>query len=424
VFGIGLGLESGRGVIMKASQSTQIILSNRRIAFFFAAVLIFSGCSAVKFSTSGSCNGDSNCVSQDGSQVYDGKLEVKGGKVDVLIVDDNSASMSFEQAHLAQRFSNFVQDFDDKFIDYRIGITTTDISSDQNAPRTVNQNGALQDGHLVAFSDGEKFLTPTSGSADQKNQMFSANINRPETLSCEQFMLGWSGSRDTAAYSQAYYNSCPSTDERGVYAANLVVQNNPDGFIRDDADLAIIFLADEDERSQLYWNNTPGFELADFDKATTLVSQVKTKYPQKKFTAHAIIVKDPSCLAIQNAQMGGIVNGSYGWDYYNTTTATGGIAGDICASDYTAQLDQIYQNIQSQIVDKADLKCSGSAVQLLAVTYSDGSTSSTGTIVGQTVQFSNTSITGTVVGSVIQFSSKLPTGSTVTYKYKCTNGAT
>ncbi len=373
----------------------------------FVGLFLLSGCSAVKFTADSSCSGSTNCVNQNGTLVYEDTVTVGGGKVDVLIVDDNSASMSFEQAHLAQRFNQFVSQFDQKYIDYRIAVTTTDISSNQNLPRTINQNGALQDGRLITFSNSQKYLTSTSGTDAQKEQMFNTIINRPETLSCEQFILNWQGSRDTVVYSQGYYDACPSTDERGVYAANLVIQNNPDGFIRPDADLAIIFLSDEDERSQLYWFNTPGYELADFDKASTLVSQVQSKYPQKAFSAHAIIVKDQNCLDQQNAQMNGLVSGSFGWDYYNATQATGGVAGDICATDYTSQLSSIFNNIQGKIVDKIALNCAAPQLQVEDITVSSN----------------DPSITSQVVGSTIQFSKKLPAGSTVHYKYKCLSSA-
>ena len=406
--GTGLGLQSGRGVVMKTNQPIQTTHLFLKLIAVISTVSIFSGCSAVKFSTKSNCSGATNCVTQAGSDVYEGTENITGGKVDVLIVSDNSASMSYEQARLSQRLNQFVAQFDQRLIDYRMAVTTTDISSAQNAARTINQNGALQDGKLISFSNGQKFLVPSSGTAAQKEQMFNLVINRPETLSCEQFIKNYTGSRDSLAYSQGYYNACPSTDERGIFAANMVVQNNPDSFIRPEADLAIIFLADEDERSQMYWNNIPGFALADFDKATTLVSQVRTKYPQKTLGIHAFIVKDQACLDQQNLQTNGLVSGSFGWEYYNATQAVGGVAGDICASDYTQQLLSIFTNIQGKIVDKIALKCAAPQLQIENITISS----------------SDSSITHSIVGSEIHFSKKLPVGSSVYYKYKCTQGAT
>ncbi len=406
--GTGLGLESGRGVVMKTNQLNQFAQSFLKWAAFVTSVSIFWGCSAVKFSTKASCEGAANCVVQAGSVVYGPFTEtITGGKVDVLFVNDNSASMSFEQARLAQRFNQFVAQFDQRLIDYRMAVTTTDISSGQNVPRSINQSGALQDGKLISFSNSQKYLVPGSGSSPQKEQMFNQVINRPETLSCEQFIINYSGSRDTSAYSQAYYNACPSTDERGIFAANLVVQNNPDSFIRPEADLAIIFLADEDERSQMYWHNIAGFELSNLDKSATLFSQIKAKYPQKTLGIHAFIVKDQTCLNQQNAQTNGLVGGSYGWEYYNATLAGSGVAGDICANDYTQQLQSVFNNIQGKIVDKIALKCAAPQLQIENITLSTN----------------DPSISPSVVGAEIRFNKKLPVGTSVTYKYKCTQGA-
>lgn len=380
----------------------------------FAVLLVLlslvSGCSAVKFSVKSDCDGDTSCVVQQGDLVYSGREDISGGKVDVLFVNDNSASMSFEQSRLAQRLNQFMTQFDQRFIDYRMAVTTSDISSAQNAARNINQNGALQDGRLIKLSNGAAYLTPNSGSMSQKESLFRTAINRPETLICENFISAWidSGkSRETSEYSSAYYNNCPSTDERGTYAANLVVKNNPDSFLRQEADLHVIFLADEDVRSQMYWNNTPGFLLEDYDKGDRLLPNIRAIYPQKTVGLHAIIVKDANCLSQQSSQLRGVVSGSYGWEYHKATQSTGGVSGDICASDYSQQLQSIFDNIQGNIVDKIPLKCEGSRLVIENITISS----------------SDASITSEIVGAEIRFSKKLPRGSSVSYKYRCKQAA-
>ncbi|MFN9067221.1 MAG: hypothetical protein ACK5V3_08330 [Bdellovibrionales bacterium] len=371
-----------------------------------SGILAQLGCSAVKFSTKSNCDNESNCISQQGFDVYEGRESIGGGKVDLLFVNDNSASMSFEQARLSQRLNLFVSRFDQRFIDYRMAVVTSDISSPQNPARSINQNGALQDGKLIKFSNGASFLIPSSGTASQKELMFKQVINRTETLSCENFIQSWiaSGkSRETSEYASAYAINCPSTDERGIFSANLVVKNNSDSFIRQEADLHIVFLADEDVRSQLYWNNTPGFSLEDFDRGDKLLPNIRSIYPQKTVGIHAIIVQDASCLAEQGSQLSGVVSGSYGWEYHKATQSTSGVSANICASDYSQQLQAIFDNIQGNILDKISLKCSGANLELENVTISS----------------SDTSITYSIVGAEIRFNKKLPVGSSVYYKYKC-----
>lgn len=341
------------------------------------------------------------CVSENGLDHFDYSETILGGKIDILVVDDNSASMSYEQTQLATRFGGFIQNLDSKYIQYRIGVVTTDISSSENEPRAINGDGALQDGRLIAFSGvsgSTSYLTPQSAnSLSQKETAFSNVIRRPETAACEAFILGWSGSRfGNPAYDAAYKANCPSGDERGILAAGLALQRNQDGFIRPEADLAVIILSDENVRS----NQTGQF--SEGDTANGFKSFMQNQYPSKTYAVHSIVTLDASCLAQQNSQTGGLVSGSYGWEYYNLSTTTGGVYGSICASTYGPILSSIFNNLQSKMVDKLPLACS--APLDLTVTLTNNS---------------DPTITWTQVGPMVQFSKKLPVGTTVRVKYSC-----
>jgi len=360
-------------------------------------------------------------VVQNGKAVYPAQdYTVDGGKVDVLIVDDNSASMSFEQNRMSARFNQFIQNLENKGVNYRIAFTTTDISSSQNAARAINGNGALQDGKLIALSSGKKFLSKEDGDLAAKTAIFKTAIERKETLSCETFINNWMSSGKTASdasYSTEYYNNCPSGDERGIYAANLVTKNNPDGFLRDDADFHIIFLSDEDERSQLYLYGGQ-YSLEDMDKGKTLASTIRTTFPSKTFGIHPIITADAYCLPIQNQQMAGIVSGTYGTEYNNARkealsivnsersqkglAAVKMVLGDICLNDYAGQLTEIFDNVVGPIVDSFAIKCSNPEGLNITVSTSDSS------------------ISHELVGNVIKFNKKLPVGTRVSVSsYSC-----
>lgn len=363
----------------------------------------FVSCSEVKYSANSSCVGvtGSQCVvGPNGDLILSGSEVVGGGKVDILIVNDNSASMSFEQSALASRFANFIGFLDSKEMDYRLSMITTDISSPSNPPRAINQNGLLQDGRLIPLDGGLKFMTPQTGTASQRTLIFEKAIRRNETLSCENFIMSWVDSgRATATpeYQAQYVQHCPSSDERGLYAANLVISNNPDSFIRPEADLAIIILSDEDERSQQYWNNTPGFSLDPLDKAEGLTRTIKDKYPNKKFAIHAFITKTEPCLAAQSSQTRGVVGASYGWEYFKATQLTGGVSGSICSSDFTSQLRDIFNNITVSVLDKIQLYCPAP----------------------MDLQVESGGNPFTIVGDQIRFTQKLPVGTKVSYSYKC-----
>lgn len=371
-----------------------------RLAAMSFVIGFYVGCSPVKFSLDSSKCQD-GCVVENGKYSYNYSVTAGAGKVDILIVDDNSASMSFEQKRLAPRFANFIQNLDSRGVDYRIAITTTDVSGGRFP----------QGGKLISFGDGSAYLTPTNS---QRLSLFNSAIQRPETLACENFIADWFRSHDlnsqnSTDYANQYAANCPSGDERGVYSANLVVQNNPSNFIRNDAHLSVIFLSDEDERSGLY-SSSANFGLASLDQPATLLNNVKTLLGDTKynsFSAHAIVTKDNSCLAIQNNQtLGnppnpvttGMVTGSIGNVYLTFTNSSWGVAADICSEDYTGQLGNIQTRIENAIKDIL-LNCDNP--EDLVVTVS-------GSQVGHSMN-----------GRTLQFTQYLAPGTTVSLSYKC-----
>lgn len=370
---------------------------------------LYVGCSPVKFALDGSQCKDSGCIVENGKYSFKYSATAGAGKVDILIVDDNSASMSFEQKRLAPRFANFIQNLDARAVDYRIAITTTDVSGGQFP----------QGGKLIPFGDGSAYLTP--GNTNRFN-LFNNAIQRPETLSCENWIAQNFSSQNTAWYTSTYNQNCPSGDERGIYSANLVVQNNPGNFIRNDAHLSIIFMGDEDERSGMYRNPNADerfsyaaeFALSNLDQPATLVNNVKSIYGNEKFNSlsvHAIIVKpgDTACLAMQNSQtLGnppnfatiGAVSGSYGKAFQGFIDSNWGVAASICSEDYTGQLGNIQTRIENSIKDIM-LNCA--SPENLIVTVS-------GTPVSHWLQ-----------GKVLKFSQSLTPGTSVTLSYQCSS---
>ena len=367
-----------------------------RLAILFVTFGLYVGCSPVSFSLDDSKCKDQGCVVVDGKYVFKYAATAGYGKVDILIVNDNSASMSFEQARLAPRFQNFIQDLDSRNIDYRIAMTTTDVSSSTQ---------------LLSFGSGVPFLTPQT---TNREALFNSTIQRPETLACEKFIADWirnnggnAGSINSTQYSAAYAQKCPSGDERGVYAANKVIDSNPSSFIRSDAHLSIIFLSDEDERSGLYTSNNE-YRLEQQDQPKYLISNVKAKLGDAKFDSlsiHAIVVKDSACLGQQNSQAlenyaptKGLVNGSIGNVYLSFTNQGWGNSADICSSDYTSQLGQIRADLTDRIKDIM-LSCSNPTDLIVTV--------------------SGSAVSHSVEGKILKFNQYLEPGTAVTLSYKC-----
>jgi hypothetical protein len=322
------------------------------IQFAMVAIVFgyFAACAPVKFAGVGDAAGENVagadvcprvCAADGKSCVLRCEVEKTAGAglVDILIVNDNSGSMSTEQKRMGQRFPDFLNSIG--ALDYRIAMTTTDISSaysamaggQNNGPSAINQYGKLQDGNLIEFQSGLKFLTKDTPG---KDSLFLNTVQRQETLNCE--MSG--------------YRNCPSSDERGIYAMNLVLDRTSQEFFRPTAHLAVIVLSDEDERGISDSRSTQTsvkYPLESYDKPETFVSKMAQRYPGKTYSVHSIVVVpgDQGCLAAQAE--GANIWGVEGYSYQKLSNATRGTVGTICSNDYGAQLGSISSSIQTQI---------------------------------------------------------------------------
>ena len=229
---------------------------------------------------------------------------------------------------MAQSFPNFLGSIDD--MDYQIAVTTTD---------TINDNG-----RLLPFGNGSKFIDKgTSNSVS----LFENNIRRSETIACDN--------GDSAA--------CASNDERGIFAANLAImqartRGNLNTFFRSEAHLAVIFLSDEDVRGN--GGRDGKFLLTELDKPDSLVSNVTSHLgTHKTLSAHPIVVTSNSCQTVQLAQIPNRTtfasNDISGLTYLEfltdsslraSGTLTNATAGNICASNYTSELNGIATGIE------------------------------------------------------------------------------
>jgi hypothetical protein len=238
------------------------------------------------------------------AQSYAVKAE---NKVDILFVIDNSGSMEYEQQSMAARMSNFMSQING--LDYKIAVTTTDPSNQTYGAGNIVKIKGLTNQYVI---------TPDLGLATAQ-KVLGDTVQRTET---------------------------GSGSEQGIYGTYRAIERSiaatasPNkGFFRDGAGLAVVLISDEDE-SATAPKNIPA----------NLVSLVKNTWTNKNFAFHSIITRpnDSICKKTYGA--------TYGTVYAQMSALTGGIVGDVCASDYGSQLAGMGQSVQ-QMVKTIALDC-------------------------------------------------------------------
>ncbi|RYZ66453.1 MAG: hypothetical protein EOP05_19120 [Proteobacteria bacterium] len=244
-------------------------------------------------------------------------------KVDILIVNDNSASMDEEQTKMSTRFANFVSAL--KGIDYRIAMTTTDIDSKRWG----------QHGKIMPWGTGGKDLVLTPATLDASTK-FKQTIQRTETIGCIDVNDG-------------YY--CPSSTEQPLKAIELAIDERTganSALFRDNVDFVAVVLSDEDEKSTGPSGAT---------KAEDVVAHFQKAFNgTKRMNVHGIVVKpgDSVCLKKQASQGKG-AKSSYATRVSALAGLTNGSLNSICDSDYSKSLSSISSQVQ-KLVSSFDLE--------------------------------------------------------------------
>lgn len=222
-------------------------------------------------------------------------------KVDILFVIDNSGSMAYEQQSMASRVRNFLDVV--KGLDWQIAVTTTDPS-----------NQTYGDGRLVAMKGlTSTYVLKSSMDENTSRTVLSNTLQRTET---------------------------GSGTEQGIYAAYRAVErsvaaaaNSNMKFVRDDSQLAVVLISDEDESANGAKNDPANF-----------LNYIRTQFNgQKALSFHSVIARpgDTACLNGEGY--------SYGYRFAEMANLTGGVIGDVCATDYAAQVQGIAEGVRKTL---------------------------------------------------------------------------
>lgn len=191
-------------------------------------------------------------VTQVGFEQTDVFEQVPTPKVDILWVIDNSQSTQDEQEKIARESQAFLTTILDSSVDFQLGVITTDPS---------------EGGRLRAFND--EMVTGCNGCSYVHNGIPCPDLHRVRATSstaevrsaCPALavfqnlvQVGTAGSAMESAFDHTVmalgfrldpYTGLPVLDENGEPEFEPATYNNR--FLRDDADLMVIFVSDEDE---------------------------------------------------------------------------------------------------------------------------------------------------------------------------------
>lgn len=229
---------------------------------------------------------------------------------DILLVIDNSGSMRYEQANMAERFNNLLREI--KGLDWRLAIITTDV---------VEGDKPTQDGRLLEFVGMPgRFYLSSEMPEDQVLEAFARTIQRPPREG--------------------------SANEQGLRAIWRSLERDS-SWMREFGSFNAVVVSDADESPPKGWQPNK------MNDPESLLGFVKTTFPKKPFYFHSIIVKngDVKCLKDPKSD-----NEDYGRLYEWLSNKTGGYIGDVCASDYANQLKMMGQHV-SQKVKTVELEC-------------------------------------------------------------------
>jgi hypothetical protein len=232
-------------------------------------------------------------------------------QVDILFVVDDSPSMVHEHLKVKDAFADFIFEVNESEADWHIGVTTTDMESDDGG---------------VLLGPEPLFITPET---PQYPGHFMAKIDSVGTDGS-----GW---------------------EKGLMAAERALLDGPDGFadsanvgfLRPEADLAIVVISDEndcsDDGTLPYEDQLECYQLNDqLVETTHYIDAFEGLKGDEQAVTFSAIVGPPAAEACEDA--------TPGHRYLSVVPEFDGLQADICEMDYSsvmAELGLVATGVQS-----------------------------------------------------------------------------
>lgn len=237
------------------------------------------------------CAPDNEIIKLEADDLF---YQLEAGKVDVLLMVDNSGSMAPYQEKLSTNFDLFLTYFIEGNVDYHIGVVTSSVV----APVYVSG---------MSCTEAEVNAVPPGGELVEGTYI-TPSTEDGDALFQELVSVGTCGSGYEMGLESAYL---------ALTEPNLSGPN--EGFLRDDAYLSVIFVTDEQDTSPLTVN---GYINA--------FREVKGQRNRDVFNASALAVMDIEECSSQQVRSGA----KEGSRYVDVAEQTGGVLGSICSDDF------------------------------------------------------------------------------------------
>jgi hypothetical protein len=253
------------------------------------------------------CANDTALIGTDREELF---LQDGSNAVDVLWVVDNSISMSEEQGLVAAGFESFIAalSYEGGALDLHIGVVTTDVDD--------------------------------------------TNLDRGKLLGTPAWLTGTEANFAPEFRSRVRVGTSGSDFEQGLGAAWLALdtENNGglnDGFLREDANLALVFVSDENDCSN-------GGAFTNGSDAALCYDRQDDLVPISEFVRRFAKVPLGEGRTVASAIAGppaadGCASSTPGPRYQTAADKLGGVFEDVCATDYTSLMD----NVAAQILAPA-----------------------------------------------------------------------
>jgi len=215
-------------------------------------------------------------------------------EVDLVFVINNSPSMAAHQSRIASNLSRFRQLFDERKLDYRIGVLTTDFVNADPGRRAQDQayfkevrSAQLDQAGKPVLDRNDRPKTVTKRVASNGALVTLPIMDQPwvtpqtpDSVFAELVKVGTNGDSNRTAFTSVY------NFVAGYY-------NKEHTFLRPEATTFVVFFMDEEETRMAAWKEKKGAareaEWIEDGKLPDLLNQYNARHPEKRQTLDGYI---------------------------------------------------------------------------------------------------------------------------------------